>query len=89
MPKAKANKTAYVSKGIHSNVDRTIVKAVRSSTTEIETANNKLDAFLKGKRVMVTIENTNKEETAKRFIRVPANKVWHGRKKKEGVTYES
>jgi len=37
---------------------------------------NQLKAFLKGKRVMLTIENPNKNETNKRFIRVNARDVW-------------
>mgnify|MGYP001491636609 CR=1 FL=1 len=43
---------------------------------------NQLKAFLKGKRVMLTIENPNKNETNRRMIRVPANEVWkHGGKR--------
>lgn len=37
---------------------------------------NQLNAFLKGKRVMLTIPNPNKNETNKPMIRVPANEVW-------------
>ena len=32
---------------------------------------NQLTAFLRGKNVMLTIPNPNKNETNKRFIRVP------------------
>ena len=42
---------------------------------------NQLKAFLKGIRVMLTIENPNKNETNRRMIRVPAGEVWkHGGK---------
>ena len=34
------------------------------------------EAFRKGKKVMVTIPNPNKNETKRRFIRVPATEVW-------------
>jgi len=37
---------------------------------------NQLLAYIKGKRVMLTIPNPNTNETNKRFIRVPANEVW-------------
>ena len=37
---------------------------------------NQLMAFRAGKRVMVTIENPNKEETNRKFIRVNASTVW-------------
>ena len=42
---------------------------------------NQLNAFLKGKRVMLTVENPNKNETNKPFIRVPAHEVWRGGKR--------
>lgn len=81
MPKVKS-RTQYVSKGQGRNVARKTLKSMRSCTSEVETANNKLNAFLRGKKVMLTVENPNKQETNKRFIRVPAKEVW-GRKKKE------
>ena len=37
---------------------------------------NKFDAWKKGKNVMITMPNPNKNETNKRFIRVPATQVW-------------
>ena len=36
----------------------------------------KMKAFLAGKNVMLTIENPNKNETNKKFIRVNAKEVW-------------
>ena len=42
---------------------------------------NQLNAFLKGKRVILTVENPNKNETNKPFIRVPAHEVWRGGKR--------
>jgi hypothetical protein len=37
---------------------------------------NQAKAYRQGKRVMVTVANPNKEETAKPFIRVEASTVW-------------
>lgn len=37
---------------------------------------NQVRAFAKGKRVMVTIANPNKQETGKPFIRVEASTIW-------------
>ena len=37
---------------------------------------NQLKAFMKGKKVMLTIPNPNTNETNKRMIRVPAGEVW-------------
>lgn len=69
----------YTSKGERNNVSRWLKKARRRDYMEncpIERANNQLIAFRKGKRVMVTIENPDKNNTKERFIRVPAAEVW-------------
>jgi hypothetical protein len=42
---------------------------------------NQLNAFNKGKRVMVTIKNPNGAETNKQYIRVPAKDVWKSSKR--------
>ena len=79
---AKGKKSSgkhYTSKGEHNNVSRWLKKACRKDYVEnrpIERTSNQMNAFLKGKRVMLTIENPNKNETNKRFIRVPASEVW-------------
>lgn len=79
---AKGKKSSgkhYTSKGEHNNVSRRLKKACRKDYIEnrlVERAINQRNAFLKGKRVMLTIENPNKNETNKRFIRVPASEVW-------------
>ena len=75
----KSSGKTYTSKGERSNVSRWVKKAYRRDYIEnnkLERACNQMNAFLKGKRVMVTIENPNKNETNKRFIRVPAGEVW-------------
>ena len=75
----KSSVKHYTSKGEHKNVSRWLKKAHRRDYMEnclTQRTNNQLDAFRKGKRVMVTIENPNKNETNKKFIRVPANEVW-------------
>jgi hypothetical protein len=42
---------------------------------------NQLDAFDKGKNVMVNIPNPNTNETNKRFIRINAKDVWKSNNK--------
>ena len=37
---------------------------------------NQLEAHMKGKRVVLTIENPNKNETNKRFIKVVSTDHW-------------
>ena len=41
---------------------------------------DKMDAFRKGKNVMLTIPNPNKSETKKPFIRVNAKEKWRNDK---------
>jgi len=75
----KSSGKTYTSKGERNNVSRLLKKACRRDYIEnrsLERAINQRNAFLKGKRVMLTIENPNKNETNKKFIRVPANEVW-------------
>jgi hypothetical protein len=42
----------------------------------MQKALHKMNAWTKGKKVFLTIENPVKSETAKPFIRVPAEHVW-------------
>lgn len=80
MAKGKSSKSSgKTSAGVHSNVSRKITNAIRSEyLASPERIMNQLRAHKKGKRVMVTMANPNKEEAAKgkAFIRVPASTVW-------------
>jgi ribosomal protein L21E len=78
MAKKKGGKSkGQVSAGIHSNVSSTLRRAMRKDyLASGDRIINQLAAFRKGKNVMVTIENPNKNETNKRFIRVPGSQVW-------------
>lgn len=78
MAKGKRSKGKhYTSMGVHSNVSSSIKRAARRDYLQSgDRLMNQLKAFRAGKRVMVTIENPNKEETNKRFIRVEASTVW-------------
>ena len=72
--KQRANQT---SKGERNSVARSTVKAMRRDYMQSsDRVNNQLAAFLRGKNVMLTIPNPNKNETNKRMIRVPAADVW-------------
>jgi hypothetical protein len=73
----KASGKHYTSSGFHSNVDSSIRKANRKDyLTSAQRVINQLKAHNKGKRVMITIANPNKEETNKRYLRVPASTIW-------------
>ena len=73
----KRSRAHQTSKGERRCVSRDIVKATRRDYMKSsERTTNQLEAFLKGKNVMLTIPNPNKNETNKRMIRVPATEQW-------------
>ena len=73
----KKSRSTQTSKGERRSLARDIVKATRRDYMQSsERITNQLAAFLRGKNVMLTIPNPNKNETNKRMIRVPATDVW-------------
>jgi hypothetical protein len=68
----KKSRASQTSKGERRNV----VAGLSDDRTELQKVNDKMKAHLKGKNVMLTIANPNKNETAKPFIRVPAKQEW-------------
>ena len=73
----KSSGTKYTSKGERRCVARNVVKATRRDYMQSsDRVANQLSAFMRGKNVMLTIPNPNKNETNKRMIRVPAAEVW-------------
>jgi len=77
----KRQRATQVSKGTtHQNPDRLVNRIAKQQRREYMQSSmrqyNQLLAYIKGKRVMLTIPNPNTNETNKRFIRVPANEVW-------------
>ena len=69
--------SGYQSKGERRCLNRSVVKATRRDYMQgSERITNQLFAFLRGKNVMLTIPNPNKNETNKRMIRVPATDQW-------------
>ena len=59
-----------------STVSRKWTKAVRRDKALLNDRLEKWNAWKKGKKVFLTIENTNSRETNKPFVRVPASDVW-------------
>jgi archaellum biogenesis ATPase FlaH len=58
------------SQGIHSTVSKSIRKAMRRDyMSSGDRFMNQMKALAQGKNVVFTVENPNKEETNKRFIR--------------------
>jgi hypothetical protein len=69
--------SGYQSKGERRCLNRSVVKATRRDYMQSsERTTNQLAAFLRGKNVMLTVPNPNKNETNKRMIRVPATDQW-------------
>lgn len=73
----KRQRTNQVSKGERRSQDSRWSKQARKewvgSTAQMIA---KVNAWHAGKKVMLTIENPNKNETNKKMIRVNANDVW-------------
>jgi len=69
---AKKRKT-YVSKGGSKSVSKDTLRAMRRDRTYTDKTLAQLKHWERGKRTMVTIPNSNPNETNKRFIRVEGN----------------
>ena len=73
----KRTSSGHVSKGVHSQKKTFAQKACRREyKNTIARLHNQYIAFTRGKNVMLTMENPNKNQTNKRFIRVNARDVW-------------
>lgn len=71
MAKKGGKSKGFISQGAHSNVDRKITNAMRSEYLESgDRVLNQMAALRKGKDVVMTIANPNKEQTNKKFIKV-------------------
>lgn len=70
----KKQRAQYISKGIVGAPQKS--RSKRDPDYASRRIENQLRAFIKGKRVMLTIPNPNTNETNKPFIRVPAHEVW-------------
>lgn len=77
MAKGKRSKgDNYTSKGERPNVSKKTLKAMRQGAEPGLHQLNQVKAWRKGRNVVLTIPNPNKNETNKRFIRVNAKEVW-------------
>ena len=59
---------------------RNVANGLGDDRSELKKILDKMDAFRKGKNVMLTIPNPNKSETRKPFIRVNAKEKWRNDK---------
>ena len=68
----KRSRATQTSKGDRRNV----ANGLGDGRSEMKKILDKMDAFRKGKNVMLTIPNPNKSETKQPFIRVNAKEKW-------------
>jgi len=72
----KSSRTSQTSKGER----RSVANGLGDDRTELKKMIHKMDAFRKGKNVMLTIPNPIKSETNKPFILVNAKDKWRNDK---------
>ena len=72
----KRSRASQTSKGER----RSVANGLGDDRSEMKKMIDKMDAFRKGKNVMLTIPNPNKSETKKPFIRVNAKEKWRNDK---------
>lgn len=75
MAKKGGKSKGFVSQGIHSNVSRSTLNAIRKDRDEGEKWLNIQKAWLKGQNPWMTIDNPNKEDKSRLKIRVRSNDV--------------
>jgi hypothetical protein len=71
MAKKGGKSKGFISQGVHSNVSKKTRNAMRSDYMKSsDRLLNQQAALAKGKDIVLTIANPNKEQTNKRFIKV-------------------
>ena len=68
----KKSRASQTSKGERRNV----VAGLGDDRSEMQKVNDKINAWKKGKNVILTVPNPNKNETKMRFIKKNAKDVW-------------
>lgn len=72
----KRSRASQTSKGER----RSVANGLGDDRSELKKMIDKMDAFRKGKNVMLTIPNPNKQATKEPFIRVSAKEKWRNDK---------
>lgn len=74
----KSSGKTYTSKGERKNVSSSILNGIRSERSGADDMLNRQKAWMKGSDPWVTMENPNKEQTNKKFIKVRYSDLMHG-----------
>ena len=72
----KKSRAQYTSKGQRRSVSKWVTKAMKKDVPPLVRLRRQREAFNRGKNVMLTIPNPNKQETREPFIRINAKEVW-------------
>ena len=72
----KKSRAQYTSKGQRRSVSKWVTKAMKKDVHPLVRLRRHRQAFNRGKNVMLTIPNPNKQETREPFIRINAKEVW-------------
>ena len=72
----KKSRDKYVSKGERRNVSKFSCTPKSDNDNALERQIRQRKAWKQGRNVVLTIENPNKTETNKRFIKVRAKDLW-------------
>ena len=72
----KKSRAQYTSKGQRRSVSKWVTKAMKKDVPPLVRLWRQREAFNRGKNVMLTIPNPNKQETREPFIRINAKEVW-------------
>jgi len=84
MGKKGGKSSGAVSQGIHSNVRQSILNLNRQEYRKSgQRLLNQRRAWAKGKNVVLTIENPNKNESDKPYLRVNAKDIWGSPKNRQ------
>jgi len=83
MGKPKGSREKYTSKGIHGSSMKT--RDTSAPDYAGKRLLNQIKAWKKGKNVVLTVANPNKNETNKPFIKISGKQAWGSHKKKLSV----
>ena len=72
----KKSRAQYTSKGQRRSVSKWVTKAMKKDVPPLVRLSRQREAFNRGKNVMLTIPNPNKQENREPFIRINAKEVW-------------
>ena len=72
----KKQRTSRQSLGQRRNVSKWATKAVRRQRTPLQRVNAQVEAWMKGKNVVLTMPNSNPNDVKNPYVRKKATDVW-------------